>query len=214
MEVIELRTIPHSYEVMPLYSDKNYADIFQIVTGLQVTNESGQATFYTIYPGWYMGRATHIHIKVHINGTYVDANGVYTGGHVSHTGKMITSAIRIAISKHIGQLFFDDVFTDQVARYPPYTSHNVTRVLNHVDGIFNGEGGNSSLLSVSFINEALGFSGGVVASITLGINSSSIPRPIGGGEGPSTSTRSSHGNPNTLINSILILFHFVLFLLC
>jgi protocatechuate 3,4-dioxygenase beta subunit len=52
-----------------------------------VTNDDGQATFYTIYPGWYTGRATHIHIKVHINGTYVDENGVYTGGRVSHTGE-------------------------------------------------------------------------------------------------------------------------------
>ena len=62
-----------------------------------MTNTSGQATFYTIYPGWYTGRATHIHIKVHINGTYVDASGVYTGGHVSHTGK-----INIYITKNKG----------------------------------------------------------------------------------------------------------------
>ncbi len=74
-----------------------YNNIFQIVPGLQVTNDNGQATFYTIYPGWYTGRATHIHIKVHINGTYVDTNGVYTGGHVSHTGKTIISVMLSAI---------------------------------------------------------------------------------------------------------------------
>lgn len=58
-----------------------------IIVGLQVTDDNGVAIFHTIYPGWYTGRATHIHIKVHINGTVADANGVYTGGHVSHTGK-------------------------------------------------------------------------------------------------------------------------------
>ena len=28
--------------------------------------KKGFATFQTIYPGHYMGRATHIHLKVHI----------------------------------------------------------------------------------------------------------------------------------------------------
>src|SRR5438309_1472658 len=42
--------------------------------GVQVTDGSGQVTFKTIYPGWYMGRATHIHLKV-----YVGGNAVHTG---------------------------------------------------------------------------------------------------------------------------------------
>lgn len=114
---------------------------------------------------------------------------------------------------HIGQLFFDDLLTNQIARLAPYASHNITRLLYHVDGIFNGQGGNSSILSVNFINEGLGFHGGVMASITLGINSSSIPEPVQGGGGPRTSTLSSTGNLSTLINSALILFHFVLLFL-
>lgn len=32
--------------------------------GVQTTNVNGQVTFNTIYPGWYMGRATHIHVDV------------------------------------------------------------------------------------------------------------------------------------------------------
>jgi protocatechuate 3,4-dioxygenase beta subunit len=35
--------------------------------GLQVTNADGKVTFTTIYPGWYAGRATHIHIDVDFN---------------------------------------------------------------------------------------------------------------------------------------------------
>ncbi len=35
--------------------------------GYQLTNSSGKATFNTVYPGWYMGRATHIHIEVFVN---------------------------------------------------------------------------------------------------------------------------------------------------
>jgi len=37
--------------------------------GIQTTNASGQVTFTTVYPGWYQGRATHIHVEVVRNGT-------------------------------------------------------------------------------------------------------------------------------------------------
>src|SRR4030095_331608 len=37
--------------------------------GIQTTNASGQVTFTTIYPGWYQGRATHIHVEVTRNGS-------------------------------------------------------------------------------------------------------------------------------------------------
>ena len=36
--------------------------------GLQTTNSNGEVTFTTIYPGWYQGRATHIHVEVVRNG--------------------------------------------------------------------------------------------------------------------------------------------------
>ncbi len=35
--------------------------------GVQPTDVAGTATFGTIYPGWYMGRTTHIHLKVHFS---------------------------------------------------------------------------------------------------------------------------------------------------
>src|SRR5262249_32715430 len=33
--------------------------------GSQTTDANGKASFTTIYPGWYSGRAVHIHYKVH-----------------------------------------------------------------------------------------------------------------------------------------------------
>ena len=39
--------------------------------GLQTTDAAGRATFKTIYPGWYAGRATHIHVRVIRNGATV-----------------------------------------------------------------------------------------------------------------------------------------------
>jgi protocatechuate 3,4-dioxygenase beta subunit len=36
--------------------------------GVQTTDANGQATFTTIYPGWYAGRATHMHVEIFVNG--------------------------------------------------------------------------------------------------------------------------------------------------
>ena len=44
--------------------------------GLQTTDASGQVTFNTIYPGWYQGRATHIHAEVYRNGSSVKTTQV------------------------------------------------------------------------------------------------------------------------------------------
>jgi len=35
--------------------------------GIQLTDTNGQVKFTTIYPGWYTGRVTHIHVEIFIN---------------------------------------------------------------------------------------------------------------------------------------------------
>jgi protocatechuate 3,4-dioxygenase beta subunit len=44
--------------------------------GLQTTDANGTVTFTTVYPGWYSGRATHIHVKVYVNGAVVKTTQV------------------------------------------------------------------------------------------------------------------------------------------
>ena len=39
--------------------------------GIQTTDAGGRVVFMTIYPGWYAGRATHIHAEVTVNGRSV-----------------------------------------------------------------------------------------------------------------------------------------------
>jgi protocatechuate 3,4-dioxygenase beta subunit len=39
--------------------------------GIQTTDASGRVTFTTVFPGWYQGRATHIHLEVKIGGAAV-----------------------------------------------------------------------------------------------------------------------------------------------
>jgi protocatechuate 3,4-dioxygenase beta subunit len=77
--------------------------------GAQVTDANGKATFTTIYPGWYSGRAVHIHFKVHPDET-----------------KVFTS-----------QLFFDDTLSQQVFTQAPYASKGSTPdTLNSTDNIY------------------------------------------------------------------------------
>ncbi|HEY3069532.1 MAG TPA: intradiol ring-cleavage dioxygenase [Gaiellaceae bacterium] len=76
--------------------------------GIQMTDASGKAEFETIYPGWYMGRAVHIHVKVHVGSSEV----------------------------HTGQLFFDDDRTDAVYKTDPYSRRPNRDTLNSSDSIF------------------------------------------------------------------------------
>jgi protocatechuate 3,4-dioxygenase beta subunit len=87
--------------------------------GIQRTGADGFAVFDTIYPGWYPGRAVHIHVKVHV------------GGDVVHTG----------------QLFFADTVTDAVYRRTPYSKRPNRTTRNADDAIFVN-GGTKSIVRV------------------------------------------------------------------
>jgi len=39
--------------------------------GIQTTDAGGRVTFTTVFPGWYQGRATHIHVEVKVNNSVV-----------------------------------------------------------------------------------------------------------------------------------------------
>jgi protocatechuate 3,4-dioxygenase beta subunit len=92
--------------------------------GIQRTDAKGLAQFKTVYPGWYQGRAVHIHVKVHV------------GGDVVHTG----------------QLFFRDGFTDVVYKRAPYRARGERDVRNADDSIF-ADGGSRSLLSMRTVGK-------------------------------------------------------------
>jgi protocatechuate 3,4-dioxygenase beta subunit len=53
------------------YSQYGSERTLTYLRGLQTTDSTGRVTFTTIYPGWYQGRATHIHVEVTINGRSV-----------------------------------------------------------------------------------------------------------------------------------------------
>lgn len=77
--------------------------------GTQMTDAAGYASFDTLYPGWYAGRATHIHFK-----TFLDQQTVL-----------------------MGQIYLPDALNEFIyANVPAYTGRSVERsVVNANDGI-------------------------------------------------------------------------------
>ncbi|WP_439359032.1 intradiol ring-cleavage dioxygenase [Bradyrhizobium sp. DASA03007] len=64
------------YSAFPGQGDGHNIDATSktFLRGTQMTDEAGWVAFNTIYPGWYDGRATHIHFKV-----FLDDRTVLTG---------------------------------------------------------------------------------------------------------------------------------------
>jgi protocatechuate 3,4-dioxygenase beta subunit len=76
--------------------------------GIQTTNANGEVTFVTIYPGWYQGRATHIHVEVTINGA----------------------------SRKVTQMAFPETINNSVYGSGTYASRGSNPMSNLSDGIF------------------------------------------------------------------------------
>ena len=77
--------------------------------GIQTTDANGLATFITIYPGWYQGRATHIHVEVTVNGR----------------------------SAKVTQIAFPEDITAQVYRTGVYASSGQNPTTNARDNVFS-----------------------------------------------------------------------------
>ena len=99
--------------------------------------------FATIYPGWYPGRTPHIHFKVFLD----------------------------AVSLVTGQLYFPDPVTEHVyATLPPYRERQAERdTFNATDGIFRGQGGSDTLVSLK--EEG----GPYLASLVIGLDRAGSP---------------------------------------
>ena len=98
-----------------------YSDVGQqsstgrkFLRGYQPTDRHGNAYFLTVYPGWYQGRAVHIHVKIRVFRGYLQTY------------------------EFTSQFFFDEAFTDEVYRLSPYSGKGNRDTLNSTDGIYRG----------------------------------------------------------------------------
>jgi len=133
--------------------------------GLQVTDGDGVAEFATVYPGWYAGRTTHIHFKVHVDDqTYVTS-----------------------------QLYFPDDVSADVYASGVYAARGQNPTSNESDGVLGDGDLEQLLLDVSADGEgylgtiALGIDLPQAATPTAGAptetaTSSATPTPTGAPE--------------------------------
>jgi protocatechuate 3,4-dioxygenase beta subunit len=89
--------------------------------GFQNTDAAGIARFLTIYPGWYPGRAVHVHFKIRT----ADA----------------------ARNEFTSQLYFDEALSERVYAAAPYAGRGRPRLSNGDDFLFR-DGGRQLLLDV------------------------------------------------------------------
>lgn len=82
--------------------------------GYQITDDNGTVRFNTIYPGWYEGRAIHIHVKVRaLEGPESPLEWT-------------------------SQFYLNNSINEQVHKQPTYNKHGPVSISNEEDGIYAG----------------------------------------------------------------------------
>jgi len=89
----------------------------KFLRGYQVSDAYGGVEFTTIYPGWYPGRAVHIHFKIR------------------------TDAKAGPVREFTSQFYFDDALTDKVHALESYARRGLRRTKNDGDSLFRDGGG-------------------------------------------------------------------------
>ena len=124
----------------------------QFLRGYQRTDQNGVARFTTIFPGWYRGRAVHVHFKVRTD--------------VAGQPYEFTS-----------QLYFEEALIDQVHARAPYAARGRRQTTNADDGTFRRDGGESLMVRVS--EDGGGYA--ATFDIGLDLTDARVGRPDGGG---------------------------------
>lgn len=102
--------------------------------GRQTTDSNGQVKFTSIYPGWYTGRMTHIHVQV-----YTTANSSSAGS----SNSIITT-----------QIAFPDAITQAVYATSLYSAHGQNTITFSGDSVFSD--GTSTEMAVITANSSTG----------------------------------------------------------
>ena len=119
---------------------KDEANGTTFLRGTQTANDNGIVEFLTIVPGWYTGRAVHIHLRVHLDDALV-----------------LTS-----------QVYVDDDHLVEVYRSPPYSSFGAPDTSITDDAIAGDPEADGSLLRTTMAETSAG--PGTLGLLNLGID--------------------------------------------
>jgi protocatechuate 3,4-dioxygenase beta subunit len=105
-------------------TDRSFNTVGQdFLRGYQVSDANGFVNFTTIFPGWYQGRAVHIHFKVRGNAPSSSSQSF----------------------EFTSQFFFDEALCEQVYAQVPYASKGSNFLRNEQDNIYRGGGDQTTL---------------------------------------------------------------------
>jgi protocatechuate 3,4-dioxygenase beta subunit len=108
--------------------------------GYQLADTAGKVTFNTIYPGWYAGRSTHIHMEVYVGG----------------------------VLKKTTQITFSETISDVVHVSTLYAAHGTNTTRNTADGVFGDSATDLANETVALTGSvAAGYSGSYTIGIAL-----------------------------------------------
>ncbi|KAK8045589.1 dioxygenase [Apiospora rasikravindrae] len=148
-----------TYGVTDLHTDNT-----TWLRGMYPTNKEGMMEMQTVFPGFYAGRAIHIHTQVFTHWTLLP-NGTMRSGDLVSTG----------------QIYFDEALTQTIMALEPYAQHTqIQRTANDVDKFIGGsmEGGYSPFVAVEPLDGPEGdVTKGMVGYITLGVDTANLSRP-------------------------------------
>jgi protocatechuate 3,4-dioxygenase beta subunit len=95
------------------YSEYGSQTAQTYLRGIQTTDASGQVNFTTVYPGWYQGRATHIHIEVKVNSRSVKVTQIAFPESINNT--VYASSVYASRGANPTANLADDIFRDSLA---------------------------------------------------------------------------------------------------
>ena len=99
--------------------------------GVQTTDSGGVVTFNTIYPGWYQGRATHIHVDVFRGTTLVKSTQIAFPEDVTRTvyATGVYAAKGQSPTSNSGDMVFSDGVQLELASLTGSTASGYTATL-------------------------------------------------------------------------------------
>ena len=117
----------------------------KFLRGYQITDANGVAAFTTIYPGWYSGRAVHIHFKLRL---FAGSTKTY---------------------EFTSQFFMDDTLSDTVYTLTPYNTRGTRTTRNANDGIYNSLSSTDKAgLTLQTSKTTDGYAGVINLGVTVG----------------------------------------------
>ena len=103
---------------------------FPPLSALTISLQTCPHQILAIFPGYYTGRATHIHAKVFPEWTVIKENNTYKGGRLSHVGQFFFDEELNEVIDKVCPLFLS--FISTIFMHPVLSLQMYPYVMNHI----------------------------------------------------------------------------------